>query len=739
MLSSLEIKNFKGIREGKISGLAQVNVLVGRNNSGKSTVLDALLLMRCAFATKDYLGQDGLEQVSERKISRKRDNRELAYLLTTQEPIAIRAGLSNMRGDISQEWTVGAGSFVKVGLMARPVIPGSFDPPTIPVDHANDTSQGKGLADQVGDENATFIGRVHLLDSRSIRVPALERLWERMILGQRRDLELSALINDIYKLNIDGFNLMPIGGADQRTWAEAFPEEPMRFGLHPSCSLVQSGSVMEVPPTRSIPGAGGGSPALGRWLVVVTAGLGMYLMALDISVNVALPTITDHFDTDIQTIQWIIVSFVATRAGLAVSAGSFGDQFGLKRVYLAGALIYGVAVTLIAFSPSLGLVFGLRVLQGVGAGSLYAVAPAVAGQVFTADRRGLAMGVMTASWALGSISGTVGMGFLVDVFGWEAAFLARTPFCLAALALGWMVLRDAEPAGDRPSFDVAGAVSLVGSMVSIVLALHLGGRTGWGSPLPVAFLVAFPVFLGAFFYAERRARWPVLDLSLLRLPPFLAACSSMFFVQMGAFVIWFVFPFYVADGLERGPLALGVIMAVMAASMSLSAPVAGWLSDRVHPRYVGAVGASIVIAGLLWMAQLDQGTSLPQVGVRIGIVGLGYGVFQAAVYSLLVKSLPSGRFGTGAGSMSLAQAMGSVVAVALGGFFFALRTDDHTAALAAGQVAGAAVVEVDALVLAFQDTFRVAAVTATLGIVALALSIGGVARWVPSLQGQARD
>ena len=88
--------------------------------------------------------------------------------------------------------------------------------------------------------------------------------------------------------------------------------------------------------------------------------------------------------------------------------------------------------------------------------------------------------------------------------------------------------------------------------------------------------------------------------------------------------------------------------------------------------------------------------------------------------------------------MSLAQAMGSVVAVALGGFFFALRTDDHTAALAAGQAAGAGV-EVDALVLAFQDTFRVAAVTAALGIVALVLSMGRVARWVPSLQRHARD
>ena len=490
---------------------------------------------------------------------------------------------------------------------------------------------------------------------------------------------------------------------------------------------------METPPPRSIPGTGGGPRVFSRWLVMLCAGLGMYLVALDIAVNVALPTITSHFETDVQTIQWIIVSFVATRAGLAVSAGSFGDLFGLRRVYLAGVLCYGVAVTLIAFSPNLGLLFGLRVFQGVGAGGLYAVAPAIAGRVFSAERRGLAMGVTTGSLALGSISGTLGMGFLVDVFGWAAAFLARTPICVVALVLGWLVLRDDDSPVQRPSFDLAGAVSLVGSMVSIVLALHLGSRTGWDSPLPIAFLVAFPVLLVAFLYSERWARWPVLDLNMLRLPSFLAACSSMFFVQMGVFVIWFVFPFYMADGLGRGPLSLGMVMAVMAVSMSLSAPLAGWLSDRVHPRYVASVGAVAVILGLLWMAELDQGASLTaQVSVRMGIVGLGLGSFQAAVYSLLVKTLPPGRFGTGSGSMSLSQAMGSVVAVALGGFFFALRSDDHAAALAAGQVVTGAV-EVESLVLAFQDTFRVAAVTAALGIPALALSLGWVARRAPSL------
>ena len=70
MLSSLEINNFKGIKSGTISDLAQVNVLVGRNNSGKSTILDALLLMRCAFAATDYLGNNGIEQIVKRKVDR---------------------------------------------------------------------------------------------------------------------------------------------------------------------------------------------------------------------------------------------------------------------------------------------------------------------------------------------------------------------------------------------------------------------------------------------------------------------------------------------------------------------------------------------------------------------------------------------------------------------------------------------------------------------------------------------
>ena len=108
MLSSLEINNFKGIKTGAISDLAQVNVLVGRNNSGKSTVLDALLLMRCAFAVTDYMGHSGLDQLIKRRIERPgkaaaNQYRELHYMLNVNDRISLQAGFDN-NTRVVQEW-----------------------------------------------------------------------------------------------------------------------------------------------------------------------------------------------------------------------------------------------------------------------------------------------------------------------------------------------------------------------------------------------------------------------------------------------------------------------------------------------------------------------------------------------------------------------------------------------------------------------------------------------------------
>ena len=94
MLRSLEIQNFKGIKQGKIDDLSQVNSLVGRNNSGKSTILDALIMLRSTVVAYDHLERSGVEQIVQRRVdqgSRSMGYDELWYGMETGDPIIFQA------------------------------------------------------------------------------------------------------------------------------------------------------------------------------------------------------------------------------------------------------------------------------------------------------------------------------------------------------------------------------------------------------------------------------------------------------------------------------------------------------------------------------------------------------------------------------------------------------------------------------------------------------------------------
>ena len=118
------------------------------------------------------------------------------------------------------------------------------------------------------------------------------------------------------------------------------------------------------------------------YMSIIAAGFGMFLAALDISVNVALPAMRTGLGSDLHSIQWVIVVFVATRAGLVIGIGNLADKFGLKSIFIFGAGIYLFSMVFISLSDTLSYVVIFRITQAIGTGSLYAVSPAIAAQSF---------------------------------------------------------------------------------------------------------------------------------------------------------------------------------------------------------------------------------------------------------------------------------------------------------------------------------------------------------------------
>ena len=456
----------------------------------------------------------------------------------------------------------------------------------------------------------------------------------------------------------------------------------------------------------------------GRWrevLIGATSGLAMFLAALDFSVNVALPELAADLGADLQSVQWALVVFMGIRASLVLGAGSFADRFGLRRVYLWGGMAYLVSMFCIALSPDLASVVGFRVLHGIGTACMYAVAPAIAANLFPANRRGMGMGFTTANQALGMVGGTIGAGLLVGAgwlgWDWEWVFWGRVPFMVVALALAWLFLdRDPPFSREGPAFDLKGTLTLAVGLISIIIGTRLGREIGWDTWPVLALLVLSPIALALFWRIERTAAWPVLPLGLFRNRGFVISGCCSAFVYLSAFVVWFIFPFYVADTLGRGPEVLGAMMAIASLCGVAMSLLGGWLSDRIGTQPVGSVGLLTIAVGLAMMGLLDAESSLVEAALWVSFTGAGNGLVQAACYSLVMKSVSPDRFGTAGAMLSLTQALGSIFAIVVLGGIFALREDYHLA-----QMAGTVGAEASAFLKAYRDVFMMGAAVGFVG------------------------
>ena len=314
-----------------------------------------------------------------------------------------------------------------------------------------------------------------------------------------------------------------------------------------------------------------------------------------------------------------------------------------------------------------------------------------------------------------------GGGVLIDAFGWPAIFLGRLPFIAVALLLTVLVLRDASAEGParagaaaRRPFDLLGAVTLFIAVTCLLVGLNLARSIGAESAPVIGLLAGAPIVAGMFILVERREESPILDLALFGRRGFTSAFLTLGLSWTGAFTIWFILPFYVADVLGRGASSLGLLLGVMGLCTAVSAPIGGWVADHLRPEWLVTAAAAVVSAALLWVSTLGAEASVVAVALPLAFAGAGQGTLQAAARTLVFNTVPESRFGTASGALNLGRSMGVVLSVALFSAFFLAREDAHSAQLVSGGMSASAA-EVPAFVAAFQETFSLGTLLALAG------------------------
>jgi EmrB/QacA subfamily drug resistance transporter len=378
---------------------------------------------------------------------------------------------------------------------------------------------------------------------------------------------------------------------------------------------------------------------------------------------IALPDLERSLHTGLLELVWVILVYMIASTVLVLSAGRLSDQFGRKRAYIGGFLLFALASLGAGFAGSGTELILWRIVQGIGGSFLFANAAAIVTDAFPREQLGLAMGTNTMVAAVGLVIGPVLGGALVAV-GWQWVFWFNVPLALAGSVWAGLILRELVARDGDTRFDFLGTVTFLVGLTGLVLGVSKGGISGWSSPLVIGGLIAAAIFLPAFVLIERHHRSPMLDLSIFSNRLFAAASAAAFINGLARFALMFVFVFYFQGVQGDSPILAGVKLAPLAVGMVISSPLAGIWADRRGSRGMAVAGMLVTATGLALMTTLERNTTYLASGLFMLIVGVGSGMFNSPNTAAMMGTVAASRRGIAAAARVLVQNTGAVLSIA---------------------------------------------------------------------------
>jgi EmrB/QacA subfamily drug resistance transporter len=454
-----------------------------------------------------------------------------------------------------------------------------------------------------------------------------------------------------------------------------------------------------------------------KWYVMAAVGMGIFLGTIDSSiVNITLPTMVQDFQTTFATIQWVVLSYLLTITTLMLSMGRLADMKGKKPIYTLGFVIFTLGSLFCGLSPTVHLLILARIFQGIGTAMVTSLGMAIVTESFPPEERGKALGIIGALVSIGIVTGPTLGGFIVKSLSWHWVFFVNLPIGLIGIPMVIRFVPDLRPKGDQ-RFDFGGAITLLLSLLSLLMALSIGQDRGFTDGLILLLFGGSLVFLLIFIYIERITPQPMIDLSLFKNKLFstnLVTGMITFVCTTGSLIL---IPFYLQDDLGYDPQQAGLLMAIVPVTIGLIAPLAGSLSDRIGTRPITALGLAVMVVGFMLVSGLSLETSAVSYILRFFPLGLGIGLFQSPNNSAIMGTAPRERLGVVSGLLAITRTLGQTTGIAVLGAIWATRTFSY-----AGQVypGGATDAPVIAQIAGQHDTFVLCII---LTIIALALAV----------------
>jgi EmrB/QacA subfamily drug resistance transporter len=413
------------------------------------------------------------------------------------------------------------------------------------------------------------------------------------------------------------------------------------------------------------------------WIVLVLVCLAQFMVVLDATVvNVALPSIQKDLHMSEANLQWIVNAYTLVFGGFLLLGGRAGDLLGRKRLFLGGLVVFTAASLLDGLSTSQGMLIGARGLQGLGAAFISPAALAIISTTFKeGSDRAKALGIWAAIAIGGSAVGLVLGGALTQAFSWPWIFYINVPVGIATFLFALRLVPESKDEVAHRSFDIPGAVTVTGGLMTLVYAIVRAQQQGWGSAQTIGTFALSAALLVAFIFIERRAVAPLVRLSIFRVRSLATANLVMLFVMSGMFAMFFFNSLYIQRVLGYGPLKAGLAFLPFTGGIMISAGLASTFAPKIGVRTVAGAGMILSVVGLLLLTRLPvNGSYVADFLPSLLLVSLGMGAVFVPLTLIATTGLEDDDQGLASGLFNTSQQVGGALGLAILSTIAASRT-----------------------------------------------------------------